>query len=59
MKRLKQILYDYIEDFFIFIGLVLIVITTFLINLYIGMYILAIIFVGLGIYFAKNPLRRR
>ncbi|WP_317723200.1 hypothetical protein [Clostridium tetani] len=59
MNKLKQILYDYIEDFFIFIGLILIVITTFLINFYIGMYVLAIIFIGLGIYFAKNPLRRR
>ncbi|MCY6957951.1 hypothetical protein OW729_04950 [Clostridium sp. ZC22-4] len=59
MNRLRQILYDYIEDFFIFIGLILIVITTFLINSYIGMYVLAIIFIGLGVYFSKNPLRRR
>ncbi|KHO32064.1 hypothetical protein OR62_13910 [Clostridium tetani] len=59
MNKLKRILYDYIEDFFIFIGLFLIVITTFLINFYLGMYMLAIIFIGLGVYFAKNPLRRR
>lgn len=59
MNKLKRILYDYIEDFFIFIGLFLIVITTFLINFYLGMYMLAIIFIALGVYFAKNPLRRR
>lgn len=59
INKLKQILYDYIEDFFIFMGLVLIVITTFLIDFYIGMYVLAIIFIVLGIYFAKNPLKRR
>ncbi|AUN11448.1 hypothetical protein CF057_11680 [Clostridium botulinum] len=59
MNRLRQILYEYIEDFFIFIGLILIIITTFLINFYIGMYVLSIIFIILGIYFAKNPLKRR
>ena len=59
INKLKQILYDYIEDFFIFIGLFLITITTFLINFYIGMYVLAIIFIVLGIYFAKNPFKRR
>ncbi|RXI56944.1 hypothetical protein DP125_13245 [Clostridium tetani] len=59
LNKLKCILCNYIEDFFIFIGLLLIVITTFLINFYIGMYVLAIIFIALGVYFAKNPLRRR
>lgn len=59
MNRLKKILCNYIEDFFIFIGLILTIITTFLINFYIGMYVLGIIFILLGIYFAKNPLKRR
>lgn len=59
MNRLKKILCNYIEDFFIFIGLILTIITTFLINFYIGMYVLAIIFILLGIYFAKNPLKSR
>ena len=59
LKIIKNIFYNYIEDILIFLGLIIIVITTLVLNFYVGMYVLAIIFLILGIYFAKNPLRRR
>ncbi|EOU2113568.1 TPA: hypothetical protein ACG0NJ_002145 [Clostridium perfringens] len=59
MKKLKQIFYDYIEDFFIFLGLLIIVITTLILNIFVGMYVLGAILLILGIFFAKHPFKRR
>ena len=59
MKKLKQIFYDYIEDFFIFLGLLIIVITTLILNIFVGMYVLGAILLTLGIFFAKHPFKRR
>ena len=59
MKKLKQIFYDYIEDFFIFLGLLIIVITTLILNIFVGMYVLGAILLILGIFFAKHPFKSR
>ncbi|MEA5268961.1 hypothetical protein [Clostridium perfringens] len=59
MKKLKQIFYDYIEDFFISLGLLIIVITTLILNIFVGMYVLGAILLTLGIFFAKHPFKRR
>lgn len=59
MKNIKVVFYNYIEDILIFLGLIIIVCTTLKLSLYIGMYILGVILIILGIYFAKNPLKGR
>ncbi|MEG0180762.1 MAG: hypothetical protein RR657_02640 [Peptostreptococcaceae bacterium] len=59
MKKIKNFFCNYVEDILIFLGLLIIVLTTLILNFYVGMYVLAIILVMLGIYFAKNPLTRR
>ena len=59
LKKIKNIFCDYIEDILIFLGLLIIVSITLKLDFYIGMYVLAIILIVLGIYFAKNPLTRR
>ncbi|MDU6116088.1 hypothetical protein [Paraclostridium sordellii] len=59
MKKIKKIFCNYIEDILIFLGLIIIALTTLKLDLYIGLYVLAIILIILGIYFAKNPLTRR
>ncbi|WP_055338370.1 hypothetical protein [Paraclostridium sordellii] len=59
MKKIKKIFCNYIEDTLIFLGLIIIALTTLKLDLYIGLYVLAIILIILGIYFAKNPLTRR
>lgn len=59
MKIIKNILFNYIEDILIFLGALIIILITMKLNFYIGMYVLAAIFIILGIYFAKNPLKRR
>ncbi|MGL4569644.1 MAG: hypothetical protein ACRCVJ_01100 [Clostridium sp.] len=58
MDKIKKIFCNYIEDFFIFLGLLIIAATTIKLNFYIGMYVVAVILIILGIYFAKNPLKR-
>lgn len=50
---------NYIEDIFIFSGLVLIVIATFLLSKIIGMYVLGGTLFSLGMFFAKNPPVKR
>ncbi|WP_270505546.1 hypothetical protein [Paraclostridium sordellii] len=59
MKKIRKIFCNYIEDILIFLGLIIIALTTLKLDLYIGLYVLAIILIILGIYFAKNPLTRR
>jgi hypothetical protein len=48
----------YIEDILILCGLAVIVATTFLLSTIAGLYILGVVLLGLGIYFAKNPPER-
>jgi len=59
MKKIKKFFCNYIEDILIFLGLTIIALTTLKLDFYIGMYVLALILIVLGIYFAKNPLTRR
>ncbi len=58
MKKIKKIINDYIEDFLIFLGLLIISITTLVINKIIGLYVIGIIFIILGALFALNPKGR-
>ena len=59
MKRIKDIFCNYLEDFLIIIGLIIISTMTLLFSIWLGMYAIGIIFIILGIYFARNPLNRR
>jgi len=56
--KILQILSGFTEDFFICIGLLLIVIATFMVNKIAGVYILGFICLGLGILIAIKPPRR-
>ncbi|MBP2027409.1 hypothetical protein J2Z35_001203 [Acetoanaerobium pronyense] len=47
-----------LEDILISIGIIIINATTYKINLNAGLYITGITFLALGIYFAKNPIKR-
>jgi len=47
----------YLEDFLILGGLLLIIIATFFVSKIAFLYVTGIIFIILGIYFSKNPLR--
>ena len=59
MKKIKDIFYNYLEDFLIIIGLVIVATMTLLLSIPIGIYAIGVIFIVLGIYFARNPLKRR
>ena len=59
MKRIKDIFCNYLEDFLIIIGLIIISTMTLLFSIWLGMYVIGVIFMILGIYFARNPLNRR
>ena len=59
MKRIKDVFCNYLEDFLIIIGLIIISTMTLLFSIWLGMYAIGIIFIVLGIYFARNPLNRR
>ena len=59
MKRIKDVFCNYLEDFLIIIGLIIISTMTLLFSIWLGMYVIGVIFVILGIYFARNPLNRR
>lgn len=48
----------YIEDILIFGGLVLTIIATFLWSKIAGLYVLGGCLFGLGVYFAKYPLKK-
>ena len=59
MKKIKDIFCNYLEDFLIIIGLFIISTMTLLFSIWLGMYVIGVIFIVLGIYFARNPLNRR
>ncbi len=46
---------SYIEDILIFIGLLMLVITTYKINNIAGSYLLSVIFILIGILISKKP----
>jgi len=50
-KRVRQ----YLNEILILIGLFFIVFPTYLINTYAGMYLTGVLFVALGVFFAKFP----
>jgi hypothetical protein len=55
---MKKIITKYLEDILIFSGLLIIIITTFLLSKIIGLYATGIILFGLGVYFSKYPVKR-
>ncbi|MBS4539817.1 hypothetical protein GOQ27_15185 [Clostridium sp. D2Q-11] len=56
--KFLELLCIYIEDFFILVGLLFIIIPTYIVNIIIGLYVTGLIFIMLGIYFARNPLKK-
>lgn len=57
--KVLTILSKFTEDFFIFLGLILIVIATFMINKVAGIYILGFVFLVIGLLLARKPPKRR
>jgi hypothetical protein len=57
-EKAKQTVAEYIGDFFILSGLMIIIVTTFLINTIAGLYVTGGIIFLLGVYFAFNLSRR-
>lgn len=55
---LSAFLQKYLEDFFILVGLIFILYTTFSINYVAGMYLTGVIFIILGVLIAKKPPER-
>lgn len=54
MKKTLFLLGEILEDFFIFAGLLLLVITTYSLNVIAGNYFLGLILVVLGVFLAKR-----
>lgn len=55
MNKLLKIISSLIEDIFIFIGFLMLIITTYKINCIAGNYLLAVIFIFIGILISKKP----
>lgn len=55
MNKLLKIISSFIEDIFIFIGFLMLIITTYKINWIAGNYLLAVIFIFIGILISKKP----
>ncbi|MGG3210563.1 hypothetical protein ABEO92_10680 [Geobacillus stearothermophilus] len=55
MKKLQKVFRDYAEDFFIFIGLLLINAATFRLNVTAGLYVLGCSCLAIGIFVARHP----
>lgn len=55
MNKLLKFLYLYCEDIFIFIGLIIVVSTTYKINVIVANYLLGAIFIILGLILSKRP----
>lgn len=54
-NKVIQLISSYIEDIFIFIGLLILIITTYKVNVVAGSYLLALIFILIGILISKRP----
>jgi len=57
-NKKSQFLTSHLEDFLILFGLIMIAVTTFIINWIYGMYVTAIILLVTGIYFTVFPIDR-
>lgn len=55
MNKLLKIISLYCEDIFIFIGLIIVVSTTYKINVIVANYLLGAIFITLGLILSKRP----
>lgn len=55
MNKLLKIISLYCEDIFIFIGLIIVVSTTYKINVIVANYLLGAIFIILGLILSKRP----
>lgn len=55
MNKFMKIISSFIEDIFIFIGFLMLIITTYKINWFAGNYLLAVIFIFIGILISKKP----
>ena len=55
MNKLLKIISLYCEDIFIFIGLIIVVSTTYKINVIVANYLLGAIFIILGLILSKPP----
>lgn len=54
-NKIIKFISSYIEDILIFIGLLMLVITTYKINNIAGSYLLSVIFILIGILISKKP----
>lgn len=55
MNKLFKFISSYIEDIFIFIGLLILILTTYKLNRVAGNYLLSLIFILIGIFISKRP----
>ena len=55
MNKLLKLISLYCEDIFIFIGLIIVVSTTYKINIIVANYLLGAIFIILGLILSKRP----
>jgi len=55
MNKLFKFISSYIEDIFIFIGLLILILTTYKLNRVAGSYLLSLIFILIGIFISKRP----
>lgn len=55
MNKLLKFISLYCEDIFIFIGLIIVVSTTYKINVIVASYLLGAIFIILGLMLSKRP----
>ncbi|ACL19509.1 hypothetical protein Dhaf_1456 [Desulfitobacterium hafniense DCB-2] len=58
MNRIKMFLRDYLEDIFVFLGLLLIILASLMINIILGIYAAGVILFLLGVYFIRFPIRK-
>jgi hypothetical protein len=56
--KLGQIFRDYAEDFFIFVGLMLVNVATFRLSITAGLYVLGCSFLVVGIFLSLHPPKR-
>lgn len=54
-NKVIQLISSYIEDIFIFIGLLILIMTTYKLNVVAGSYLLSVIFILIGILISKRP----
>lgn len=54
-KILKQLISLYLEDVFIFAGLIIFILTTYNINTIVANYLLGAIFIFIGLILSKKP----